>query len=145
MEKKKLDRSDGLGHFFPLQFLIDLRICRVCVETTTNQIWLKYAMFSPRLVIFYLCIYYYWEKGERSCVGRIEKKNCFVGYILVLSCFRIYVFNAFSHQLDRMNVFVSVSDPERWNRGWGSTFPKCGSQDPDPKRWFLYFVSSSAH
>ena len=21
---------------------------------------------------------------------------------------------------------------ERWNRGSGSTFPKCGSQDPDP-------------
>ena len=66
--------------------------------------------------------------------------------------FQNYVFNAFSHQLDRMDVFVSVSDPERWNRGSGSTFPKCGSQDPDPrqnemdpKRWYLYLVSSSAH
>ena len=38
---------------------------------------------------------------------------------------------------------------ERWIRGSGSTFPKCGSQDPDPdsrqnemdpKRWYLQKV-----
>ena len=134
--EKKLD-SSGVSchvHIFPLQFLIDLRICRVCVETTTNRIWQKYAMFSPRLVI-----YYYWEKGERSCVGRIGKKlfcrKYFSFVLFQILCFRCIFTSIRSHGCicqrfgsGKVEPRIRIHFSQMWIPGSGST-SKCDESE----------------